>query len=192
MLPNDASAMPGDASPADMPDDGSPREVPLLQVTRDGYWTNFNDCSEHPANCTSGGANEPYRAFDGTPYCTKGMTAPSDGLNYGAGLTLQFGDALSNGFNAVAAGVIGMAFDITGTSPPMLRVDLLPASPFSSLAAQPNVGRAPVAARGILLFDRVSPPINLSRIGAVTLMAEVTDQRAPFDFCMANVTMLKK
>jgi hypothetical protein len=177
--------------------DGALREVPLLDAKIDALWITFNDCATYPMSCTTGG-NEPSRTFDGTPYCTKGTTAARAKGDFGSGMTLGFlGAAAGGSFDAAGAGIVGLAFDITGQSPPLLNVDVQSQSLTPKVLALGTFGKAPLGQRSVVLFDHLttyagSTPVDPATLSALAVVVLVQPVPVAFDYCVANVAVIKR
>jgi hypothetical protein len=170
------------------------REVPLSAtgIVAGSGWYTTTDCKVDPLNCTAGG-NEAPRDFDGTPFCTKGRTAVSDGNNFGASLVLRFRPE----FDAAAAGIIGFAFDLTGTSPPEVEVSLQSPRPTPTTLAGGFAGKQPVGQRATVRFADLmlyifNAPLDPSRIALIGFGLVPGDVPIVFDYCVANVSVIKR
>ena len=172
-------------------------EVPLASAGIDPLWTTYNDCAADPKNCTTG-ANEPYRDFDNQPYCTKGTAARFDGSNFGAGIVLGFGGTgPENSFDAIAAGIAGFSFDITGVSPAAVLVEMQSAKLTPDVLAWGHYGDATLGKRTAVTFDELttypdSTPVDPHTLTLVSFSVVAGPAAIPFDYCIANVKMLKR
>jgi hypothetical protein len=178
---------------AGTPLEGGLREIPLPDVNAGAYWSVGNDCLDDPRNCTIGG-NEPDRNFDGAPYCTKGTTARFDNMNWGVSMVLGFG---GTGINATAAGIVGFAFDLTGTSPPGVDVETQSETLSLGTFAVGSYGTAQLGKRSFALFDQQTTPPGAVRFDPsklILLSFHVSAQADPvaFDFCVANLTAVER
>jgi hypothetical protein len=167
-------------------------EVPLSSTGIVAGWYTTTDCRVDPANCTAGG-NEAPRDFDGTPFCTKGHTAASDGRNFGASLVLRFRPE----FDATAAGVIGFAFDLTGTSPPEIEVAVESPRPTPTTLAGGFAGKQPVGQRARVRFadlvlNGLDAPLDPSHIALIDTALVVVDVPIVFDYCLAHFSVIKR
>jgi hypothetical protein len=164
------------------------QELPLIPSAPGALWDTSTDCFA-TTNCTKGGITPRTNAdVAGTPYCSKGTTAPLDSNNWGAAIYLYFG---SPTFNAVGMNIAGFRFDLTGSD-----VDVDVRSIMTPTAVYPiaEAGTATAGHNTVLLKELMSfdpqEPFDPNRFLFVDFNIFAAPQAMDFDVCISNFKFL--